>query len=64
MKIEELNLSNRTYNSLKRAKINNVEDINPSELLKVKGIGYKTFLEIDKKMKVIGLWKLGGALNE
>lgn len=56
--IEELELSVRSSNCLKRAGINNVEDlINKTEedLLKVRNLGNKSLEEILEKMKELGI---------
>ena len=50
--IESLNLSERVFNSLKRAGINTVDDlnkINDKNLFKIRGIGIKSFNEIKRK---------------
>jgi len=58
MTIEELDLSVRSYNCLKRAGINNVEDlINRSEddMMKVRNLGRKSLEEVINKMISLGL---------
>ena len=58
MTIEELDLSVRSYNCLKRAGINNVEDLaNKSEedMMKVRNLGRKTLEEVINKLNQIGL---------
>lgn len=57
MKIEELNLSARAYNALKRANINTVKDIlqlAPDELMRTRSIGEKVFMEIMEKVEAAG----------
>ena len=59
MTIEELDLSVRSYNCLKRAGINNVEDlINKSEedMMKVRNLGRKSLEEVINKMHGLGLY--------
>ncbi len=58
MTIEELDLSVRAYNCLKRAAINNVEDlINRSEedMIKVRNLGRKSLDEVIGKLNALGL---------
>ena len=58
MSIEELDLSVRSYNCLKRASINTVEDLaNKSEedMMKVRNLGRKSLEEVLKKMADLGL---------
>lgn len=58
MTIEELDLSVRSYNCLKRAGINNVEDlINRSEedMMKVRNLGRKSLEEVIQKLQLLGL---------
>ncbi len=57
MTIEELDLSVRSFNCLKRAGINNVEDlINKSEedMMKVRNLGRKSFEEVLSKLRGLG----------
>lgn len=59
MTIEELDLSVRSYNCLKRAGINNVEDlINKSEedMMKVRNLGRKSLEEVINKLHGLGLY--------
>ena len=59
MTIEELDLSVRSYNCLKRAGINTVEDlINKSEedMMKVRNLGRKSLEEVIKKLHGLGLY--------
>jgi len=58
MTIEELDLSVRSYNCLKRAGINTVEDlINRSEedMMKVRKLGRKSLEEVIQKLEALGL---------
>lgn len=58
MTIEELDLSVRSYNCLKRAGINNVEDlINKTEedMMKVRNLGRKSLEEVIHKLEALGL---------
>lgn len=58
MTIEELDLSVRSFNCLKRAGINTVEDlINKSqeEMMKVRNLGKKSFDEVRAKLNALGL---------
>ena len=57
--IEELDLSVRSYNCLKRAGINTVEDlINKSEedMMKVRNLGRKSLEEVINKLNSLGLY--------
>lgn len=56
--IEEMDLSVRSYNCLKRANINTIEDITRktrSEMLKVKNLGQKSLEEVIIKLESMGL---------
>ena len=58
MTIEELDLSVRSYNCLKRAAINTVEDLtNTSEedMMKVRNLGRKSLEEVINKLNNLGL---------
>ena len=58
MNIDELELSVRSYNCLKRASINTVEEsINktPEEMMKVRNLGRKSLDEVFAKLKELGL---------
>ena len=58
MSIEELELSVRSYNCLKRAGIANVQDLagkTQSEMLKVRNLGKKSFDEVTNKLHSLGL---------
>jgi DNA-directed RNA polymerase subunit alpha len=58
MTIEELDLSVRSYNCLKRAGINNVQDLankTEGDMMKVRNLGRKSLEEVLKKMMDLGL---------
>ena len=58
MTIEELELSVRSYNCLKRANIQTVEDLvnkSESEMMKVRNLGKKSFDEVTNKLHSLGL---------
>ena len=58
MSIEELDLSVRSYNCLKRAGINTVEDLackNEEEMMKVRNLGKKSLEEVLNKLAELGL---------
>ncbi|NLL70038.1 MAG: DNA-directed RNA polymerase subunit alpha [Epulopiscium sp.] len=58
MSIEELDLSVRSYNCLKRAGINTVEDLTnrtEEEMMKVRNLGKKSLEEVLNKMAELGL---------
>ena len=58
MSIEELELSVRSYNCLKRANIYTVEDLiskSESEMMKVRNLGKKSFDEVTAKLHSLGL---------
>lgn len=58
MTIEELDLSVRSYNCLKRAGINTVEELtqkNEEEMMKVRNLGKKSLEEVQKKLNALGL---------
>ena len=58
MTIEELDLSVRSFNCLKRAGINTVEDlINKSEdeMMKVRNLGRKSLEEVEQKLEALNL---------
>ena len=57
MNIDELELSVRSYNCLKRAGINTVEELckkTPSEMMKVRNLGRKSLEEVLAKLKELG----------
>lgn len=58
MPIEELELSVRSYNCLKRAGINSVEDLTQrtvEEMMKVRNLGKKSLEEVENKLDELGL---------
>lgn len=58
MTIEELDLSVRSYNCLKRAGINNVEDLSKKtqeDMIKVRNLGRKSMEEVIAKLEALGL---------
>lgn len=58
MTIEELDLSVRSYNCLKRAGINTVEELatrNEEDMMKVRNLGKKSLEEVIAKMEELGL---------
>ncbi|MCL6476861.1 MAG: DNA-directed RNA polymerase subunit alpha [Peptococcaceae bacterium] len=58
MTIEELDLSVRSYNCLKRAGINTVEELvqrNEEDMMKVRNLGKKSLEEVINKLKELGL---------
>ena len=58
MTIEELDLSVRSFNCLKRANINTVEDLiskTESEMIKVRNLGRKSLEEVIHKLAMMGL---------
>lgn len=58
MTIEELDLSVRSYNCLKRAGINTVEELtlkNPEDMIKVRNLGKKSLEEVIHKLEELGL---------
>lgn len=58
MTIEELELSVRSYNCLKRAGINTVEDLvnkTEEEMMKVRNLGKKSLEEVIQKLHSLGL---------
>ncbi len=57
MTIEDLELSVRSFNCLKRANINTVEDLitkSPDEMMKVRNLGKKSFDEVRAKLNSLG----------
>jgi len=62
MNIDELELSVRSYNCLKRAGINTVQELinkTPEDMMKVRNLGRKSLDEVLAKLKELGL-----ALNQ
>ena len=58
MSIDELELSVRSYNCLKRAGINTVEELTnktPEDMIKVRNLGRKSLEEVLAKLKELGL---------
>ncbi|NPV27021.1 MAG: DNA-directed RNA polymerase subunit alpha [Firmicutes bacterium] len=58
MTIEELDLSVRSYNCLKRAGINTVAELiqkSEEDMMKVRNLGKKSLEEVDKKLAELGL---------
>lgn len=58
MTIEELDLSVRSFNCLKRANINTVEDLinkTQEEMIKVRNLGRKSLEEVEHKLMMMGL---------
>ena len=59
MTIEELDLSVRSFNCLKRAGINTVEDIierTEEDMMKVRNLGRKSLEEVIQKLESLGLY--------
>lgn len=66
MTIEELDLSVRSFNCLKRANINTVEDLTnktEEEMIKVRNLGRKSLEEVEHKLAMMGL-SLAGDDNQ
>ena len=58
MSVEDMDLSVRSYNCLKRAGINTVEDLikkSEDDMLKVKNLGRKSLDEVIHKLESLGL---------
>lgn len=58
MTIEELDLSVRSYNCLKRAAINTVEELTQrtvEDMMKVRNLGKKSLEEVEQKLAALGL---------
>jgi DNA-directed RNA polymerase subunit alpha len=58
MTIEELDLSVRSYNCLKRAGLNTVEELTrktEEDMMKVRNLGRKSLEEVEQKMQSLGL---------
>ena len=58
MTIEELDLSVRAYNCLKRAGINTVAELvqrNQEDMMKVRNLGKKSLEEVEQKLAALGL---------
>ena len=66
MTIEELDLSVRSFNCLKRANINTVEDLiskTEEEMMKVRNLGRKSLEEVINKLAMMGLHLAGEENN-
>lgn len=58
MKIEDMELSVRSFNCLKRAGINTVEDLcnkTESEMMKIRNLGNKSLVEVHERLESMGL---------
>ena len=58
MTIEELDLSVRSYNCLKRAGINTVQELtlkSEEDMMKVRNLGRKSLEEVQEKLAELGL---------
>lgn len=58
MKIEDMELSVRSFNCLKRAGINTVEDLcnkTESEMMKIRNLGNKSLVEVHERLEAMGL---------
>ena len=58
MTIEDLDLSVRAYNCLKRAGINTVQELvqrNQEDMMKVRNLGKKSLEEVEQKLQALGL---------
>jgi DNA-directed RNA polymerase subunit alpha len=58
MPIEELDLSVRSYNCLKRAGINTIQELiqkTPEEMMKVRNLGKKSLEEVEEKLAAFNL---------
>jgi DNA-directed RNA polymerase subunit alpha len=58
MTIEELDLSVRSYNCLKRAGINTVQELankTEEDMMKVRNLGRKSLEEVKSKLEELGL---------
>ena len=58
MTIEDLDLSVRAYNCLKRAGINTVAELvqrNQEDMMKVRNLGKKSLEEVEQKLQALGL---------
>ena len=58
MTVEELDLSVRSYNCLKRANINTVEELTQrtaEDMMKVRNLGKKSLEEVERKLAELGL---------
>ena len=58
MTIEELELSVRSFNCLKRASINTVQELTQrteEDMMKVRNLGMKSLVEVKNKLAELGL---------
>ena len=58
MKIEDMELSVRSFNCLKRAGINTVEDLcnkTESEMMKIRNLGNKSLVEVHERLEAMGV---------
>ena len=58
MSIDELDLSVRSFNCLKRAGINTVEELtqrNEDDMMRVRNLGRKSLEEVQQKLQALGL---------
>jgi DNA-directed RNA polymerase subunit alpha len=58
MTIEELDLSVRSYNCLKRAGINTVQELTErsmDDMMKVRNLGKKSLEEVEQKLQALSL---------
>ena len=58
MTIEDLELSVRSFNCLKRASINTVEELtqrSEEDMMKVRNLGMKSLVEVKNKLAELGL---------
>ncbi len=58
MTIDELDLSVRAFNCLKRAGINTVAELvqkNQEDMMKVRNLGKKSLEEVEQKLALLGL---------
>ena len=67
MSIDELELSVRSYNCLKRAGINTVKELckkTPEDMMKVRNLGRKSLEEVLAKLKELGFTLNDGVPEE
>ena len=67
MSIEELELSVRSFNCLKRAGINTVQELcnkTPDDMMKVRNLGRKSLEEVLAKLEELGLQLRKGEMTE
>ena len=66
MTIEELDLSVRSYNCLKRAGINTVQELitkTEEDMMKVRNLGRKSLEEVQEKLEELGLGPSHGRIE-